>query len=50
MDQKLNDQEQVRFNKLKALQKINKNPYEVTKIDRTHNSLTFKKEFDHFTK
>lgn len=50
MDQKLNDQEQVRFNKLKALQKINKNPYEVTKIDRTHNSLTFKKEFDHFAK
>ncbi|WP_036499063.1 lysine--tRNA ligase [[Mycoplasma] testudinis] len=49
-NQKLNDQEQVRLSKLEALQKQKMNPYEITKVNRTHTTATFKKEFESGTK
>lgn len=50
MSQKLSDQEQVRLSKLEELQKNDLNPYEVTKVERTHNAKTFKEAFDKFSK
>ena len=37
---------QVRMDKLKELQEKGKNPFEVTKYDRTHTSKDVKENFD----
>ncbi|QZX49210.1 lysine--tRNA ligase [Mycoplasma sp. E35C] len=50
MSRKLNDQELVRLDKLNRLIESNQNPYEVTKVDNTHNSKTFKEEFEKYSK
>lgn len=50
MQEKLSDQEEVRLAKLNKLQKNNCNPYEITKVNRTHTSKSFKEQYDHFSK
>ncbi|WP_027123896.1 lysine--tRNA ligase [Mycoplasmoides pirum] len=50
MQEKLSDQEKVRLSKLEELQKNNLNPYEVVKVERTHNSQTFKLQYEKYNK
>jgi lysyl-tRNA synthetase class 2 len=50
MERKFNDQELNRRDKLKRLQEQKRNPFEITKFDRNYNTLSFKKEFDKFSK
>jgi lysyl-tRNA synthetase class 2 len=50
MERKFNDQEIIRRDKLRKLQDENKNPFLITKFKRNYNSLSFKKEFDKFSK
>ncbi|WP_033160088.1 lysine--tRNA ligase [Mycoplasmoides alvi] len=50
MKEKLSDQEKIRLSKLNELQKNNCNPYEITKVERTHDSKTFKEQYSQFSK
>lgn len=50
MERKFNDQELIRREKLKHLQESNQDPYQIQGFKRTHNTKTFKEEFENFSK
>jgi lysyl-tRNA synthetase class 2 len=49
-ERKFNDQELSKRNKLKSLQEQHKDPFLITKFERNHNTQSFKKEFNKFSK
>ncbi|WP_339023840.1 lysine--tRNA ligase [Spiroplasma endosymbiont of Agriotes lineatus] len=50
MSRKFSEQEVVRRAKLEQLVKANHNPFDISKVERTHNTAEFKKQYDVYSK